>query len=192
MKSPPAPTAIAWHESLIVRVMALCAILVLCLLGSVYILTGHYYGQVITDMETKASDIATEIQVALEQYSGEDEIDFTNIPNDIEELERWIEIDLTPIRERESAAPATALRGEQGYAFIATRFVPFQGESLLLTLRFSVNPQTEIVRAFKNRYLVALTLVFVIALAAMVYLIAKTLRPLRDFTNACAAISEVS
>jgi signal transduction histidine kinase len=51
-------------------------------------------------------------------------------------------------------------------------------------------PQTEIVRAFKNRYLRALGMVFMITLALMIYLIAKTLRPLRVLSASCAEISE--
>ncbi len=57
---------VRWHNSLIVRVIALCAILVLCLLGSVYIMTGHYYQEVVSEMDIRATDLARSIDIWLE------------------------------------------------------------------------------------------------------------------------------
>jgi len=50
--SAPYPTypPVRWRNSLIVRVIALCVILVLCLLGSVSLVTVHYLNQVVSDM----------------------------------------------------------------------------------------------------------------------------------------------
>ena len=43
---------IPWRHSLIFRVIVLCAVLVFCLLGSVYVITRHYFGEVVQEMET--------------------------------------------------------------------------------------------------------------------------------------------
>jgi signal transduction histidine kinase len=53
----------------------------------------------------------------------------------------------------------------------------------------TIVPQVEIVRAFTNRYVLALVAAFVLTLGLMIYFIAKALRPLRELSESCAAIS---
>ena len=57
-------------------------------------------------------------------------------------------------------------------------------------LQFSFEPGTEAIRAFKNRYLLLLSLVFLLTLAALIYLIMQALRPLQKLSETCADISE--
>ena len=59
-----------------------------------------------------------------------------------------------------------------------------------LTVRLNLQPQTEIVKAFQNKYLITLTLGFLLTIGLMVYFIAKTLRPLRELTQRCSRISQ--
>jgi signal transduction histidine kinase len=49
-------------------------------------------------------------------------------------------------------------------------------------------PQTEIVRAFKNKYLAALAALFLVTLGLMIYFIARMLRPLTELSATCAEI----
>ena len=57
-----------------------------------------------------------------------------------------------------------------------------------MTLRNTTAAQVEILRAFTDRYVLALALVFVLTLALMIYLIAKALRPLKELSHSCAGI----
>ena len=100
-------------------------------------------------------------------------------------------LDFDPVPEdpvEESIQPAL---DDQGYSFIATRRIPLDnGETAVVRLRFSFAPGTEMIRAFKNRYLLSLSLVFLLTLAGLIYLIVQALRPLQKLSETCADISE--
>lgn len=182
-------TSVRWHNSLIVRVMALCVVLLLCLLGSVYVLTGHYYREIIHEMEAEAAEIAQSVEVYLEEHTEED-LDFEQMSDDIEALRDGVSIEFQPFSGDRRGDASVSIGGEGGYIFAATKYFALdEGKFVVLTARFTVNPQTEVVRAFRNRYLAALTLGFLLALGLMIYLIAKALRPLRELSESCAEIS---
>jgi signal transduction histidine kinase len=63
------------------------------------------------------------------------------------------------------------------------------GHKMLMTATVTIAPQVEILRAFKNRYVLALTAVFIATLGLMVYFIARSFRPLTDLSETCAAIT---
>lgn len=186
--SRPERTRIRWHNSLIVRVAVLCAVLVLCLLGSVYIMTGHYYHEVVREMDERATELAHSVEIWLEEHP-EEEILPDSIPDDLATLSDGapLELELVPkLSEPSRIAPRLT---EEGYVFMATQYFERDGQWVRLTARFAVDPQTEVVRAFKNRNLVALSVGFLLTLGLMIYLIAKTLRPLRELSESCAEIS---
>ena len=64
-------TVVRWRDSLIVRVLALCVVLVLCLLGAVYFLTGHYFQQVVRSIEQRAAEIAQTVKIELDAHPEE-------------------------------------------------------------------------------------------------------------------------
>jgi len=193
MPSPsPTPTnarPIRWHESLVVRILALCGVLVFCLLGAVYFLTGHYYRQIVTTTQSVADNAAENIRVQLESLGETDfdqQADGIVVPPDVESfrIQRGV-------MEDETGHLSTEFSDGGSIHFVATNVFVLNGERIRLTLEMpKIDPQTELVRAFKNRFLLGLTCVFVMALGAMVYLIAKSLQPLQALTERCANISE--
>src|SRR5690606_2878802 len=56
---------IRWHRTLMARVAALCVVLVLCLLGSVYVVTGFFYQDLVQAMERETIEMAKTVEVEL-------------------------------------------------------------------------------------------------------------------------------
>ncbi len=183
-------TAAHWHNSLIVRVIALCAVLFLCQFGAVYFLTGYYYQQVVKTMEEQASEIAQKIKIQLDarpEYQG----DFEEMSDELPFAAEGVPVDLRLVAEFVEPNTVTPQLSDEGYFFMATQtFQLNDGRWVELNVRLDWDPKTELVRAFKNRNLLMLTFVFVLTLCLMVYLIAKALRPLRSLSESCAQISE--
>lgn len=176
------------RNSLIFRIISLCVLLVLCLFGVVYVLTAHYYRDAVREMQTRAADIAGDMQVWLDEHP-EASVDWDNPPDDLAALDSGV---LLEFREIDSLSPTpTQLPEEERAAiFEATHFLERDGRIIELHARFVLQPQTEILRAFKNRYLVALTIAFLVTLALLILLISRSLRPLRNLANSCAKVTE--
>ncbi len=183
-------TAVRWRDSLIVRVLVLCVVLVLCLLGAVYFLTGQYFQQIVRSTEERASKIAETVKIQLDALP-ESDINLEDMSEHLQMPAEGMPIDLRPVAEIEEPNTITPRFSDEGYFFIATQtFQLRDGRWVELTVQLDVNPQTELIRAFTNRFLMALTAVFLLTLCLMVYLIAKSLRPLRRLSESCAQISE--
>jgi signal transduction histidine kinase len=191
MDAAPHPP-VRWRDSLITRMIALCAVLVACLFGAVYFLTGHYYKQVVTTMQRQAESIAQLIKVQLDTMPEP--------PADIEKAREQIHmptehVELHPLSAEVNQPNRLSPQiGEEGNLyFVATQtFQLTDGRWVEMTIQMPIVPQTELIRAFKNRYLLGLTCVFLVTLVAIIYLIAKSLRPLRSLTESCVKISEGS
>ncbi len=182
---------VRWHESLVVRILVLCAVLVFCMLGAVYFLTGHYYKQIVTTMQDVADRATETIRVQLE----------TRPDLDVEIAPEGIEVPME-IESFHIQPGVAASAGEPGHLspefseggelyFRATKPIVLpNGDAYLLTLNMrKVDPQTELIRAFKNRYLLGLTCVFIMTLGVMIYLISKSLQPLQTLSETCAKVS---
>lgn len=185
--NPKTNVRIRWYQSLIARIIALCVILVLCLFGSVYVMTGHYYREVSTELEQRTMAAAQQIALWLEQH---DDADLDDIPEDLTTTADGGPIELELVDDGQKTPSVLPIQDETGYVYLATQYIERDGQVIKATARFPVVPQAEIVRAFKNRNLLALTLGFLVTLAIMVFLIARALRPLRDLSDTCAEISE--
>lgn len=183
------PTPIRWHQSLIVRVIALCVVLILCLLGSVYVVTQHYYQEVATELRQRAEQIVQRVEVWMDEHPDV-ELDSTEIPSDLMTTTDGTLIQLEFVDEVPRAPEIVPALDEEGYVYVATQYFQRDGRWVQVTARIQIQAQTEIVRAFKNRNLIALTAAFLVAIGLMIYLIARTLRPLRDLSDTCAEISE--
>jgi len=178
---------IRWYNSLIFRVVVLCAVLLLCLLGSVYIITRFYFGEVIQEMEARTGEIADRVMLSLQQDS---DADLDALEQEIMESYDGMRIELAPQEDATEVSSFTLERNQDGHLMQVARFVVhLESSHILLTAQIAIVPQTEIVRAFKNRYLIALLAVFVITLGLMVYFIARMLRPLTELSESCAQIS---
>ncbi len=179
-----------WHSSLIVRVMLLCGVLVLCLLGSVYEITRHYFREVVQEMETRTQDIANRVVLLLEEHP---DMDFRQLEEQMAKSYDGTRINLNPDAGAVEINQFLLEHDESGQLVKVAR-VPLTvaGKQVLLTARVGIVPQTEIVRAFKNKYILLLTAVFVVTLGLMIYFIARILRPLSDLSETCAKISSGS
>lgn len=185
----PTPTypRVRWRDSLIVRVIVLCAVLLLCLLGSVYEISRHYFGEVVREMEAQTQDIANRITFHLEEHAG---ASLTDVEHDVQQLYPGTVIKLDDTRSDSTEfVPFTVEKTASGELVKTGRLLlEVPGQNIMLTARVSLAPQTELVRAFKNKYLALLTAVFIIALGFMIYFIARILRPLSDLADSCARI----
>lgn len=186
VEAQPTYPGVRWHESLIVRVILLCVVLVLCLLGSVLAITRHYAVEVVREMEAHAREVGDEIVLQIKEHP---DVALDVLEDDMMNLHPGF----NEIRLEEDAKALTPFAFEPGKNGRMTKVarVPLllaDGREVLLTVRISSSPQTEIVQAFKNKYLSALAAVFMVTLALMVYFIAKLLRPLGELSESCAQI----
>lgn len=179
---------VPWHRSLITRTILICAILILCLLGSIYIITNHYYKQVVREMRAQAESIAQNIETLL---TARPEEDLEALEKEFETSNQNVELhELTPGIEQEVPMHVAVTVSPEGrLTKVAKMIIRHEGRLLELTVSVSLSPQTEILRAFSNQYLLAITAVFVVALGMMIYFIRKTLQPLYDLTETCAQIT---
>jgi signal transduction histidine kinase len=180
-------------------VAALCGVLLLCLLGSVLVLTRYFYTEAADEMRLQAERMAETISLSFEQNPSQDLQQFAE---SIKPALGGDEVEYRPFYGDPGQALSlppddVAARGAvfverdaQGrLTRVAHMIIPLAGQPTLLTLRVPIDPQLEIVRAFTNRYMLALTGVFVLTCGAMVYLIRKNLRPLVELSESCAAIA---
>jgi len=182
-------TPVRWYNSLVVRVIGLCAVLVLCLLGSVYILTAHYFVEVVREMEDQTLKMANDIDVWISAH-GDESPDLEQIKKDLAIAHGESLVDITR-PEADMAQVAGVVSQFTNDGKVITRYqITRQGmEPIQLTAQFNFQPQTAILRAFKNRYLLAMTAGFLVTLGLMIYFIIKSLRPLSDLSDSCAKIS---
>jgi len=187
MKKTTTYPHVKWHESLIVRIMALCAILVLCLLGLVYEISFYYYHEVVTEMETRTQEVGNTFSLYLKDHPDPD------LPEAEQQLRgsfRETEITVTPRTESTHVSPFVIEKNEAGQLEKVARIVITHEEGFFeLELRAPLDPQAEIMRAFRNKYFAALAVVFIGALGLMIYLVARMLRPLTELSRSCARIS---
>lgn len=187
---PAAPPRrkIRWTQSLYFRVVLLCGVLLLLLLALVVAITRYYLGEVIDEMRADAERIAEEIQVIVEENQDLAEAELQAKFMSLREG-----FDMVEVREndRDINAGSVYLERHDDGRLTWVALVPMEFETRKAVMRATVTivPQVEIVRAFTNRYVLSLVAAFVSTLGLMVYFIAKALRPLRDLSESCAAIS---
>ena len=176
------------RNSLIFRILSLCVLLVLCLFGVVYVLTAHTYREAMLEMQKRAAEIAGDMQIWLDEHPDA-AIDWADPPEEIADFDRGVSLRLRPIEEGPREVSPGDL-GNEADVFEATHLLERDGRIIELHMRLQLQPQTEILRAFKNRYLVALTIAFLVTLALLVALIYRALRPLRNLADSCAKITK--
>jgi signal transduction histidine kinase len=182
------PHAVHWWNSLLVRVLLLCCVLVLCLLGSVLILTRYFYLEAAQEMEARTNEIVQTLTLDFAENAGSR--DLGAIEAELMERHEGFDVELAPFSGDAEPTSYTVTGLPDGSVTRVAEVPVMMGETpLLLTARVTIVPQVEIMRAFTNRYMLALTAVFLLALGMMLYFIARALRPLTRLTESCAAIS---
>ncbi|MBI4555960.1 MAG: HAMP domain-containing protein [Candidatus Hydrogenedentes bacterium] len=180
--------AVRWYQSLIFRAILLCAVLLLCLMGSVYVITRFYYQEIVQEMETQAQEIADSVVVGLgKQPQG----DLESLEREFRERYRaqGLDFDFKPFDEATMRRRDVSLHLEDGQLTKTAQIAfPWGTSEAHMTISLTISPVSEILRAFQNKYLVLLTLVFLIALGSMVYFMMRILRPLSELSDTCAKI----
>ena len=195
-KNTPHPRT-PWHSALFFRVMFLSIILILCLLGAVAIITRYYANEAAGAVQERAISMAGTITV---RYEEEPNIPLNDLEQDLIELYAGEDIALAPLpadqspmpgmKQDDETPPVYVERDKNGTLVRVTHMVISLGErNTLLTVRVPIQQSTEIFRAFTNRYMIAITIVFILALLGMIYIITTHLRPLSTLSETCAAIA---
>ncbi len=177
---------VRWYNSMIVRVMVLCVVLVMCLFGSVYVITRFYFSQVTEEMQARTEEVVRDVVVTFDE-NPEAELD--ELARAMDTAEHNVEFELFQGREVPTQLSLETSPGG-GMDKVARMVIDRGDDQVLLTVRVALEPQTEILHAFKNEYFLLLSLVFIVALGSMVYFIARLLRPIHDLSETCAQISE--
>lgn len=179
--------SVPWYKSLFFRVIILCSVLLLCLFGSVVVITRHFVQETLRQMEAQAMNIAHSLEIRFEE--GFD-ADYEALEMELMDLYKGVDIKLDESREKTHAASFTLQRLPNGAIERVARVPMINKERpVLMTVSMTVQPQIELLRAFRNRYMMALMTVFVLDLALMMYFIGKALRPLVSLSESCTAIS---
>ena len=176
---------VRWSNSLIFRVVLLCAMLLMCLLGAVYVVTRFYFKQVVEEMRSRTDESASVVSL---HYEDNPEAPLESLKENLKlegaEIEYLAGEDISTLVQLEQDE-----NGQLNKVIYHPLLLP-DGRKALLTIRVALEPQTEIIKAFRNRYLLALLAVFLVTMGIMVHLIAKTLQPLKDLSDRCALISQ--
>lgn len=179
--------AVRWRNSLLARVALLCVVLVLCLLGSVISITLFYFHEVVQDMEARTNAIVDNVRLEFEEKP---DVDFGALENQLRDAKGGLDIQLQPYTGQMGAATYTREHLEDGSIMRVARVpIRYRDREVLLTARVRVTPYSEVAHAFRNKYMLALSFVFLLTLSLLVYFIARTLRPLRELSQSCAAIA---
>lgn len=179
---------VKWRHSMYFRVLVLCCVLLLCLFASIFIIVRYTIREAAREVENKSYQIAQEVYEWLE----------TNPALDREEIAERIMQDRSNAYVRIEPSPALPAipdwRTYEVYEEDGTikRVVemPLDRLEMFLTVHFNTQATMDVLRVFKNRYILMVTFVFIVTLWIMIYYIHKTLRPLLDLSDTCAAITE--
>jgi signal transduction histidine kinase len=183
------PTRIPWNQSLMVRISILCIVLVLCLLAAVWFLATRSYQQVITHMESRADQISELVRIRFEERLESDE-DPDFLTDDFQTIVDGIPVQIHLNPTDSDADSIRSHADEGGYYFSAEQYFQLSnGAKFEVQMELDFDPQTELVRAFKNSFLISISIVFILTLGVMIYLIYNALKPLRDLSDACAEIA---
>lgn len=183
----PVRPPVRWHNSLYFRVVLLCGILLVCLLGSVVTISRFYFEEAVSEMEAEAARIADQISVVFDENP---EIDLDALEEESMRLSEGSDVEFEPYLGSRFEGSITLERDAGGRIVRVARVPLLLGERhVLMTLRVPVEPGVEVLRALRNRNMLALIAVFLLALSLMVYFIYRSLRPLKDLSDSCAAIS---
>lgn len=174
-----------WRQSLVFRTILLGGVLLVCLLASVFLLTNNLYRRALEEMEDRVADIAQDIEV---RYKSEP------LPDLGELAERYADettdVELAEVGREAPTQLVYLARGPSGNVTrIARSSVILGDRRILITTTARLSPQTEVLRAFRDRYFLGLTVIFVITLVMMIVFVFRTLRPLGELSEACTRIS---
>ena len=178
---------IRWYKSLYFRVGLLCAVLILCLFGSVATISRFYFEEAVAEIEAHANRVADHISVVFDQNP---DIDLNALADESMRLSEGADVEFEPYDGGLFDGSITFERDETGHLARVARVPIILGEHrVLMTLRVPLQPEIEVLRALKNRNMLLLIAVFLAALVLIIFVIFRSLRPLKELSDSCAAIS---
>ncbi len=183
--APPPPAR--WRHTLFLRVVVLCGVLLLCLFAAVVVIARYFFHEAAVQMEASTLDIARSLELRLDEgFQG----DYQALEGELMDLHKGFDIRLEDRPAAEEPGATFTIERQRDGSFLRVARVPLtsEGRAVLLTASMTIVPQTEILHAFTNRYLLAVTAVFLLALGAMVWFIWRALHPLRRLAESCAAV----
>lgn len=162
----------------------------LCMFAAVWYFSTQYYRHTIAHMEERARSIAEQVRVSLDESISE-HMDSDEMPDSVPLL-----IDGVPMvferAQPDSLPPKPSLQARNDtFSFLATQVVELSnGEQIIIEMELDADPQTEIVRAFQNEFLLSVTIVFLLTLFALVWVIWRALRPLKELSESIKGIGK--
>ena len=184
--SPP-PFTVPWYRTLFSRVVVLCAVPLVCLFAALMAVTRHFFQEASAEMEARSAEIAHSLELRFQEgFEG----DYRALESNLMDLNKGVDIKIEDEPDSKRGAAFTLEHLPDG-SFVRVARVPLMndGRHVMMTATVTIVPQTEILRAFQNKYMLAVLAVFVVALGMMVWVIWKALHPLRRLSESCAAIS---
>jgi two-component system, NtrC family, sensor histidine kinase HydH len=177
---------VKWRHSMYFRVLVLCCVLVLCLFAAIFVIARYTVGEASRELQTRSIQIAEELyRIVEDNPSLEHEI----VENILMENRADTDIEIRPILGEKPEQNYYAEFGEDGRVRRVFS-IPLDKLDVVMTVHYNSMASTEILQAFKNRYIIMVAFVFIITLWIMVYSMHRMLRPLMDLSDACAAITE--
>ena len=174
------PHRVTWRNSLIVRVMVICAVLFVCLLAAMNALTRAAFNQI---AEARVADLERSLALHIEQYPEDENFDRARDAM----AERF-----DGLSEFTIGAPSVEgrtfnidQRGEM--VIVSARTIIERGDGpIQVEASFALSPLTP----YQDRLLLGVTGLFLVALVFLIVLIYRTLRPLRALSNSLVRIGE--
>jgi len=211
----PVPTydnAMKWYNSLTFKIILCCAVLILCLIGSIFGVLFRYQQSILKEMEEKSSEIVEAIQVDLTNLDVE-EVSRDILESRLPDLKDRPEVDaiilydsekkiVTSIDSNEApilgfgdpkayVADITGIGGKRTTRFLQTLPLTVGSKQVgYVRIILDIVPQTHLIRALRSNIFIALLLLFLSTLGALCYFIFKILQPLHAMAATCHEISE--
>jgi len=176
-----------WRRSLLFRVMMLCGVLLLCLFAAVVFITRYFLQEAAEEMRAQTADIVERIDL---EFSDSPNVDLERVKSDLMSIHEGVDIQLQPYAGgQEDTSFGIEYAPDGRLVRVAQQPILVGGNRMLMTARITIAPQVEILRALTSSYFGIIVAVFLATLATMLYFIVRTLRPLSQLSESCAAIS---
>lgn len=174
------PHRVTWRNSLIVRVIVICAVLFLCLLAAMNALTRSAFNQV---AEARVADLERSLALHIQQHPEDEQLDSARAAM----IERFDGLSEIAIAEPSGAGRSITIeqRGESVIVFARTILERSDGP-VQIEASFALSPLTP----YRDRFLLGVTGLFLVALVFLILLIYRTLRPLRALSKSLVRLSE--
>lgn len=198
MTPPQTYGRIRWYNSIFFRLVALGSVLLLCLMGSLWVITSVYLHEAAEELKRNAELASSQVALQLRDNPQKSVLD---VAREID-VPQGSQVEISPFDSGDNSAIAQHAPNQDhassaiyvdhsngSLSRVALMRVPVDDREMLLTLRVPIYTGTEVMHVMRNKYMLALTAVFLVTLGMMIYVFAHNLRPLTELSETCAAIA---